>query len=102
MGTRFLIGSVDEIKPKKVVQPPDHQPIAVLDLGGEFVAFDELCPHRAGPLSEGKLEGENLTCPWHSAVFNVRTGIKLSGPGGPKIRTYPVVVEGNQIFIELP
>ena len=34
--------------------------------------MDAVCSHEGGPLEEGTLEGYNLTCPWHYAIFNVR------------------------------
>jgi 3-phenylpropionate/trans-cinnamate dioxygenase ferredoxin component len=43
-----------------------------------------------------------LTCPWHGAQFNVRTGKVLRGPARQDIQTYPVRVEGNSILVSLP
>jgi nitrite reductase/ring-hydroxylating ferredoxin subunit len=41
---------------------------------GEVYAIDEICTHEGGPLDEGELNGYDLKCPWHYAVFDVRNG----------------------------
>jgi nitrite reductase/ring-hydroxylating ferredoxin subunit len=43
-------------------------------VNGQVFAIDAVCSHKGAPLEEGKLEGYNLTCPWHYAVFDVRNG----------------------------
>jgi nitrite reductase/ring-hydroxylating ferredoxin subunit len=41
---------------------------------GKIYAIDDICTHEGGPLDEGELDGYNLKCPWHYAVFDVRNG----------------------------
>lgn len=41
---------------------------------GKIYAIDEICTYEGGPLDEGELDGYNLKCPWHYAVFDVRNG----------------------------
>ena len=41
---------------------------------GKVYAIDEICTHEGGPLHEGELNGYDLKCPWHYAVFDVRNG----------------------------
>ena len=41
---------------------------------GKVYAIDEICTHEGGPLDEGELNGYDLKCPWHYAVFDVRNG----------------------------
>jgi nitrite reductase/ring-hydroxylating ferredoxin subunit len=41
---------------------------------GKVYAIDEICTHEGGPLDEGELNGYDLKCPWHYAVFDVRDG----------------------------
>ena len=43
-------------------------------VNGQVFAMDAICSHQGAPLEEGTLEGFNLTCPWHYAVFDVRNG----------------------------
>ncbi len=73
---------------------------AVFNVAGNFCATQAKCTHRGGPLSEGKLDGSTLTCPWHGAQFNVCTGAVLRGPAVNPIKTYRVVVEGEMGRVE--
>ena len=72
--------------------------IALYNVGGEFYATDNTCLHQGGPLGEGMLEGEIITCPWHMWEYNVRTGEKV-GFSSIKLATYPVEVEGTDIKV---
>lgn len=68
---------------------------AVFNVAGRFCATQAECTHQGGPLSEGKLEGSTVTCPWHGAQFNVCTGAVLRGPAREPVKTYRVIVEGE-------
>ncbi len=48
-------------------------PIVLATVGGKVYAMDAVCSHEGGPLEEGTIEGYCLTCPWHQAIFDVRT-----------------------------
>ena len=80
----------------------DDEPVCLAKVAGSIYAFTDNCTHISGPLNEGELDGEVLTCPWHGAQFNVCTGKVLRGPARQDIQTYPVRVEGNSILISLP
>jgi nitrite reductase/ring-hydroxylating ferredoxin subunit len=75
--------------------------IALFNLGGEFCAIDDTCTHRGGPLSEGTVEGDQVTCPWHGAVFNIKTGAVSSPPAPAGVAKYNVRVTGDDIEIEV-
>lgn len=72
--------------------------IALFNVGGTVFALDNTCAHQGGPLGEGMLEGDVVTCPWHLWEYNVRTGEKVGTPS-IKVETYPVQVEGNDIKV---
>jgi nitrite reductase (NADH) small subunit len=74
--------------------------VALFNVGGKIYALDNTCLHQGGPLGEGLLEGEVVTCPWHFWEFNVRTGEKLGEPS-LKAAIYPVQVEGDDIKVAL-
>lgn len=80
----------------------EGEPVCLAKVEGTVCAFTDNCTHISGPLSDGELEGEVLTCPWHGARFNVRTGQVLRGPARQDILTYPVQLDGNAILIQLP
>jgi len=75
--------------------------IAVFNVGGTFYAIDDTCTHQGGPLSEGQLNGSQVTCPWHGAIFDVTTGHVQRPPARKDVGSYPVRVEGDDIEIEL-
>ena len=75
--------------------------IALFDVEGTYYAIDDTCTHRGGPLSEGTLSSATLTCPWHGAQFDVRSGKVLRPPAQDPVRSYKVVVEGDDIKIEI-
>jgi nitrite reductase (NADH) small subunit len=72
--------------------------VALFNVGGEVYALDNICLHQGGPLGEGLLEGEVVTCPWHFWEFNVRTGEKVGEPS-LRVATYPVQVAGDDIKV---
>ena len=72
--------------------------IALFNVGGNFCAIDDTCPHRGGPLSEGSMEDNVVTCPWHGWQYDVKTGACLTNPGVSQNK-YEVKVEGNDILI---
>src|SRR5262245_27910112 len=84
-------------------RPGDVPPGAALQVGsaalfnvaGTYCATQAQCTHRGGPLSEGKLDGSTVTCPWHGAQFNVCSGAVLRGPAQQPLKTHRVSVEGD-------
>ena len=74
--------------------------VALFNVDGEFFAIANTCPHRGGPLGEGLLEGEVITCPWHGWRFNVKNGVNAIMPN-IKIAAYQVKIEGNDVLVSL-
>src|SRR5215471_13754801 len=72
--------------------------ISLFNVDGSIYALDNTCLHRGGPLGEGMLNGDVVTCPWHMWEYNVRTGEKVGSPA-VRVATYPVQVEGNDIKV---
>jgi 3-phenylpropionate/trans-cinnamate dioxygenase ferredoxin subunit len=75
--------------------------IALFNVGGTFFALDNRCTHEEGPLVEGEIEGHEVTCPWHGATFDVRTGKVLCPPAYEDLRCYSVRVRGSDIEVEI-
>ena len=75
--------------------------IALFNVEGSFYAIDDTCTHRGGPLSEGVLEGKQVTCPWHGARYDVTTGAVLSPPAPQGVARYNIRVEGSDIEVEI-
>jgi nitrite reductase/ring-hydroxylating ferredoxin subunit len=58
----------------------DNVPILLVRRGGRLFAMAETCSHFSGPLSEGKLEGDSIVCPYHYSRFALEDGRVLDGP----------------------
>lgn len=72
--------------------------IAVFNVDGNFCAIDDTCPHRGGPLSEGSLEGNVVTCPWHGWQYDLTSGACLTNPAVQQTK-YEVKVQGDDILV---
>ena len=75
--------------------------IALFNIEGTFFALENACTHEEGPLAEGEIEGHEVTCRWHGARFDVRTGEVLCAPGYEDVARYNVRVTGTDIEVEL-
>ncbi len=67
-----------------------------------FYAIQEFCPHRFGPLSEGRFYAGQVECPWHRACFDLRTGDVTRGPARQPIQTFEVVADENDVYVRIP
>ena len=79
--------------------------IVVVTLGAELFALDDTCSHERASLSEeGEVDAEvrEIECCRHGARFSLDDGAALSLPATLPLRTYRVVAEGGEVFIELP
>ncbi|EPX82561.1 nitrite reductase small subunit NirD [Salipiger mucosus] len=74
--------------------------IAVFRTGkDEVFAASDTCPHKGGPLSEGIVHGQKVTCPLHNMVFDLNTGAAQGADEG-QIPTYPVRLDGGRILLD--
>jgi nitrite reductase/ring-hydroxylating ferredoxin subunit len=86
-------------KGRKVVRKDGRQ-ILLIDTGERVFAIANRCPHEGYPLSEGTLSVDCLlTCNWHNWKFDLRTGAALVGRD--PVRTYPVEMRGDDIFVDV-
>jgi nitrite reductase/ring-hydroxylating ferredoxin subunit len=67
-----------ENKPTRAVH--NNVPILLVRRGARLFAMAETCSHFSGPLSEGKLEGDSIVCPWHNSTFALEDGHVVNGP----------------------
>jgi nitrite reductase (NADH) small subunit/3-phenylpropionate/trans-cinnamate dioxygenase ferredoxin subunit len=76
--------------------------IVVANVAGSYCAFGNTCPHEGGPLAEGELDGDIVTCPWHFTEFNIRTGEVVEGVTDEPIPVYEVRVEDGEVQVAGP
>ena len=77
----------------------DGREIAVFDVDGELFATDNICTHGHARLCEGFLEGHEIECPLHQGKFDVRNGKPTCEPAVEALRSYPVKIEGQRVFV---
>jgi len=80
----------------------EDRKIAVFRLEDGFYAIEDICTHDGGPLAEGEIEDHEVICPRHGARFDIKTGTALTLPAVSPVESYPVRVDGNELFIGLP
>jgi len=96
------VAKADELKPgqTRLVEVKGKE-IALFNVDGVFFAIDNACTHEQGPLAEGDVEGHQVTCPLHGAMFDIRTGEVLGPPAYDDVATYPVRVTGGEVEVEV-
>jgi len=115
--SKHVVASARELPPgrRKLVNV-DGRAIVIFNIGGEFFALLNRCPHQGGNLCEGRLiglvessepghyrysrEGEILRCPWHGWEFDVRTGKSWCDPARIRTKTYDVGIEPGRSLVE--
>jgi nitrite reductase (NADH) small subunit/3-phenylpropionate/trans-cinnamate dioxygenase ferredoxin subunit len=73
--------------------------VALANVAGRFFAIDNTCLHRGGPLGQGVLEGQVVTCPWHGWEYDVTSGQNTMNPA-VGVACYAVEVRGDDIFVD--
>jgi nitrite reductase/ring-hydroxylating ferredoxin subunit/uncharacterized membrane protein len=66
---------------------------------GTIRAVAATCPHLAGPLNKGKIDGDTVTCPWHGSVFSLVDGHLIHGPATAPVTSYEVRVLNGRIGV---
>ena len=107
MNTRWIPVARCEWLPPREGRPVriGDREIAIFNMGDDtFLATDNECPHKGGPLCDGIISGRSVVCPLHAWKIDLESGAVLR-PGGvdqPGIQTYPVRVEGGIVTVCLP
>jgi nitrite reductase/ring-hydroxylating ferredoxin subunit/uncharacterized membrane protein len=90
-----------EVDQMKLVRVGDRRLVLARTERG-YVAFDDRCTHKGGPLSDGALICGTVQCPWHGSQFDAHTGAVKAGPADEPIATCRVEVAGGEIRLVLP
>jgi len=102
MAERVRVASLAEVPPGTGRQVQvSGRAVAIYNVDGTMHAIDGTCTHRGGPLGEGELVGNVVTCPWHGACFDVITGAVMGPPAPQGVISHRSTVEGDSIFVEL-
>ncbi len=99
-GEQVTVGRVEELPPGRgaTVELAGGRELALYNVGGEFFAVENFCPHRGAPLADGLLRGHVVECNWHGWRFDLRSGQCLTRDNS-HIESYDVVIEEGWIKI---
>ncbi|MFC3570061.1 nitrite reductase small subunit NirD [Paracoccus simplex] len=94
------IGALDDIPRQgaRVIRTAQGCVAVFRTLDDRVFALDDRCPHKGGPLSEGMVHGDRVTCPLHNWVFDMNSGAAQGADEGA-VRTWPVRVEQGRVLI---
>ena len=78
--------------------------IAVFNLGDRFLATDNECPHKGGPLCDGIVTGRAVVCPLHGWKINLESGAieRPAAAGHAGVQSYPVRIERGVVAVGIP
>lgn len=99
----YSVGKLDELPDGKgIAVQAGRRTIAVFRIGGEVFAIHNTCPHKGASLCEGAVVGENkvVRCPWHHWNWKLDDG-RLETDPRQGLRTYEVVVEGDEVILRV-
>lgn len=100
---RTRVASTDDVAPGGAlyVEVGAHRLCLARTEDGELFAIDDTCTHEDESLSEGWLEGNCIECPAHNSIFDLRTGEAVTLPATEPVATYPVTVDGDDVYVVL-
>ena len=89
-----LVTKKDLQKGKPIRVDVGNKPILLVRVSENVYAMDAVCSHEGGPLEEGTIEGHSLTCPWHAAVFDIRSAkVSPETNWATDLKSYPVAID---------
>lgn len=100
--TLFIdIGALDDIPAQgaRVVKTAEGCVAIFRTADDRVFAMEDRCPHKGGPLSEGIVHGDRVTCPLHNWVFDMNSG-QAQGADEGMVRTFAAKVEGGRVFLD--
>lgn len=79
-----------------------NREIAIFNLGDRFLAVDNRCPHKAGPLADGIVSGTTVVCPLHAWKLSLESGKGVNGPSLLScVQTFRTRVEDGIVLLEI-
>ena len=101
--SRAIAGKVSDLSDGKLHKVSvEGKDILVVNIDGNYFAVDDTCTHSGASLSEGKLDGSVVTCGWHGAQFDCKTGNLEKFPAKiNNLQSYKIAVESDDVVIEV-
>ncbi len=85
----------------KALPAKDGSEIALFCIQKNFYAISNACSHMGGPLSEGRVKGKIVTCPWHGWQIDVTTGGFAIDPSAPAQKVYPTRITKSKVQVRI-
>lgn len=76
-----------------------NDPVALINLEGDFFALNDMCTHQDASLSDGEVIDDEIECPMHGGAFEIRTGLPANFPVVVPVETYVVKTEGDSVLV---
>jgi len=93
-------GDLEDGKPTRARYK--EAPLLLVRKGSRVYCLAETCAHMGGPLSEGRLEGRTIVCPWHASRFDLATGQAVEGPTAFPQPCLQTRIREGQIEVKFP
>lgn len=102
--SKCKVAGLGELEPGALLRvEAGDVPICLARLAsGEVYAISDVCSHEEVELSDGDLQGTEVECPAHSSRFSVLTGEADGFPAEKPVPTYPVTLDGDDIYVDIP
>ena len=100
---KVVVGNTLELQEGKLMHiTAGGKEIVVTKLDGNYYAMDNVCTHAGADLHEGELRNNELTCPWHGAKWDIKTGNLISFPQKLKpLHIHKVLIENDTLYVEI-
>ena len=96
------VAKASELQPGQLQRVEvDGTPMCLANVDGVIYAVAAICSHAGGPLAEGALDRDIITCPWHGAMFDVTSGEVAGPPADESVAAYDVKVEGDVVRVAM-
>lgn len=100
---KVVVGKTSEVQEGKLMHiTAGGKEIVVTKLDGKYYAMDNVCTHAGADLHEGELNNNELTCPWHGAKWDIKTGNLITFPQKlTPLQSHKVLIENDSLYVEI-
>lgn len=100
---KVVVGKTSDVQEGKMVHiTAGGKEIVVTKFDGNYYSMDNICTHAGAELHEGELNNSELTCPWHGAKWDIKTGSLISFTQKLKpLQSHKVLIENDTLYVEM-
>jgi nitrite reductase/ring-hydroxylating ferredoxin subunit len=100
---KIIVGKKSDIPLGKMIKTSvDGKEILIVNSAGNYYAIDDTCTHAGASLSEGALQDSTVTCGWHGAQFDCKSGKLAKFPAKIRdLKSYKVILESDNVSVEV-